>query len=176
MLEWFTEDAFFPACIGILLTIAFLGLAFSSGEKVMFKAGLAIAALTALLITTEVLIVTDREEIENSIYEMAAAMQQNDFEKVFDYLDTEELKRRAKGELRDATCHACSITAINEVTVKQEDNTAVADFVGFAQASNRAFPSPTPIQRRIKLYFRKAGDDWKIIDFESSDPRAGFSL
>lgn len=175
MLEWFTESAFFPSCIGILLTIAFIGLAFSSGEMLMLKIGLGIALLTALLITTEILIVTDREQVENSLYDMADAMRKNDFEHVFDYLDNDDLVRRAKANLRDATCHSCNITAINEVAVT-EDGTATVDFAAFAKASNKAFPSPTPIQRRIKLFFTKRGEKWKITDFQTSDPRAGLAL
>jgi ketosteroid isomerase-like protein len=176
MLEWFTENAFFPSCMGILLAIAFIGLAFSSGEMIMMKIGLAIAALTALLITTEIIIVTDREQVENSLYDMASAMQKNDVDRVFQYLDSDELVQRAKGHLQDATCHACSITAIKEVTVQEDGKEATADFVAFAQASNKSFPSPTPIQRRIKLFFKKKADRWKIYDFETSDPRAGVSL
>lgn len=176
MLEWFTENAFFPSCVGVLLAIAFIGLAFSSGEMVMMKIGLAIAAATALLITTEIMIVTDRERVENSLYDMAAAMQKNEFERVYEYLDSDELIQRAKGHLKDTTCHACHITSINGVEVQADGKTATADFTAFAQASNKSFPSPTPIQRRIKLIFKKKADDWKISDFETSDPRAGFSL
>ena len=173
MLEWFTENSFFPSCLGIFLTIAFLGLAVSSGEKLMLKIGLVIALLTALLITTEVLIVTDREQVENSLYDMASAMRKNDFDHVFEYLESDELVRRAKSNLRDATCHSCNITAINEVTVN--DDTATADFAAYASASNKNFPSPTPVQRRIKLLFKKRDGNWKISDFETSDPRAALN-
>lgn len=170
MLEWFTESAFFPSCIGILLTIVFIGLAFSSGEMIMMKIGLGIALLTALLITTEILIVTDREQVENSLYDMADAMRENDFDRVFRYLDSDELVDRAKANLRNAKCHSCNITAINEVVVK--DGTATADFAAFAKASNQSFPTPMPIQQRIKLFFTKRGEKWKITDFNTSDPRA----
>jgi len=176
MLEWFTENAFFPSCIGILLTIAFIGLAMSSGEMLMMRIGLGIALLTALLITTEILIVTDREQVENSLYDMADAMRENDFDHLFSYLDSDELVARAKANLQDATCHACNVTAINDVTIDEGGNKATADFVAFAKASNKVFPSPTPIQRKIKLFFQKRGENWKITDFETSDPRAGFSL
>ncbi len=176
MLEWFTENAFFPSCVGVLLALAFVGLAFSSGEMVMMKIGLGIAAVTALLITTEIMIVTDRERVENSLYDMAAAMHQNDFDRIYEYLASDELIQRAKSNLQDATCHACRITAINGVEVQADGKTATADFTAFAQASNKSFPSPTPMQRRIKLIFKKTADDWKISDFETSDPRAGLSL
>jgi adenosyl cobinamide kinase/adenosyl cobinamide phosphate guanylyltransferase len=60
--------------------------------------------------------------------------------------------------------------------VENGGETAVADFVAFAQASNKSFPSPTPVQRRIKLHFQKRSDKWKIVDFETSDPRGGLNL
>ena len=176
MLEWFTENAFFPSCIGVLLAIAFIGLAFSSGEMVMMKIGLAIAALTAILVATEIMIVTDREQVENSLYDMASAMQRNDFEHVFEYMGSQELVSRAKSHLRDAKCHACNITAINDIEMMSDGTNANADFVAFARASNAAHPSPIPFQQRIKLIFKKKADDWKIVDFETSDPRAGISL
>jgi ketosteroid isomerase-like protein len=174
MLEWFTESAFFPSCIGVMLAIVFVGLAFSTGETIMLKAALVVALLITVLNVIEVSIVTDREQVENSLYDMASAMRQNDFEHVFEYLDREELVQRARAELRDATCHSCNITAIKEVTVGQAGESAVADFVAFARASNKGFPSPTPIQRRIKLSMEKRSGGWKIVDFETSDPRAGF--
>lgn len=176
MLEWFTESAFFPSCIGILMTIAFIGLAVSSGEMLMLRIALAIAALTALLIIIEVMIVTDKEQIENTLKDMAAAMQKNDIDHVLDYLATPELVSRAKGHLReDATCHSCVITAINQVTVNDTGQSATADFVAFARASDRRFPNPVPIQRRIKLHFEKQQNRWKVVDFEQADPRAGIS-
>ena len=134
------------------------------------------ALLTAILITTEILIVTDREHVENSLYDMASAMSENDFERVFTYLDSEDLVARAKANLRNATCHSCNITGINEVVIGDDGTSATADFTAFAKASNSAFPTPTPIQRRIKLYFKKRSDQWKITDFETSDPRAGLNL
>lgn len=174
MLEWFTESAFFPSCIGVMLAIVFVGLAFSSGETIMLKFAVAIALLVAVLNVIEVSIVTSREQVENSLYDMASAMRDNDFERVFEYLDSEELVQRARSELRDATCHSCNITAINEVSVENDGRTGVAEFVAFARASNKQFPSPTPLQRRIKLSLRRQNSTWKIVDFKTSDPRAGF--
>jgi len=174
MLEWFTESAFFPSCIGIMLTIVFVGLAFSSGETIMLKVAVVIAVLVGLLNVIEVYVVTNREQVENSLYDMASSMQKNDFDHVYSYLDTEELIQRAQAELRDATCHQCTITAINEVAVADSGQSATVDFVAFARASNRRFPSPVPLQRRIQLSLEKRGDDWKVSDFETSDPRAGF--
>ena len=176
MLEWFTESAFFPSCIGILMTIAFIGLAFSSGEMLMMKIGLGIAVLTALLITTEILIVTERERVENSLYDMASAMRENEFERVFEYLDTDDLVAQAKAHLRGATCHSCTITGINDVAIAEDGTSATADFIAYAKASNTAFPSPTPIQTRVRLNFEKRSDKWKVTDFETSDPRAGLNL
>jgi len=176
MLEWFTESAFFPSCIGIMLTIIFVGLAFSSGETIMLKVAVIIAVLVAILNVIEVYVVTNREQIENSLYDMASAMQKNDVERVLSYLDNEDLVQRARNEIRDAKCHSCTITAINEVAIANNGQSATADFVAFARASNRSFPSPTPVQRRIKLSFEKRGNDWKVSDFETTDPRAGFSL
>lgn len=175
MLEWFTESAFFPSCIGVMLAIVFVGLAFSSGETVMLKWAVVIALLVAALNIIEVSIVTNREQVENSLYDMASAMRKNDFEHVYGYLDREDLVRRARSQLRDATCHSCNITAINEVLIEKDGTAASADFVAFARASDKSFPSPTPLQRRIKLFFEKRGDTWKVVDFNTSDPRAGFT-
>ena len=176
MLEWFTEDAFFPACVGIMLAIVFVGLAFSSGEMSMMKLGLGVGVLTAMLVATEVFIVTDREEVENSLYEMATSLRENDFDGVYGFLATDQLVQRAKRQLSGATCHGCNITAINSVEVDSDGGSATADFVAFAKASNKQFSAPTPIQRRIKLHFQRIGQKWKVSDFETSDPRAGISL
>lgn len=177
MLEWFTENSFFPATLGIFLAVGLIGMWFASGESSMLKLGCVVALLTVATIATEILIVTDREHVESALYDMADGMRQNDFDRVFAYLDNEELVRRARGRLRDATCHGCTITAVNEVSVSADGREAVADFVAFAKASNKDFPNPVPIQRRIQLDFRKSDSgDWKIVDFETQDPRERLGL
>ena len=176
MLEWFTEDSFFPACMGVLMAMFFVGMAFSSGETSMLRAGIGVAALTALLVVVEILIVTDREQVENSLYEMATALRENEFERVYAFLADEQLVARARSEIDGATCHACNITAVNKVEVAPDGTSATADFVAFAKASNKRFPSPVPLQRKIKLFFKRIDSQWKVSEFETSDPRAGISL
>jgi ketosteroid isomerase-like protein len=172
MLEWFTENSFFPACLGILLAVCFLGMWVASSEKLMLKLGLIFVLVTVLTVVTEILIVTDRESVENALYDMASGMRENDFDRVFAYLNDEDLVRRAKGELRDATCHGCNITAVNSIEVENGGEQAVADFVAFAKASNKQFNSPVPIQRRIKLDLKKDGNGrWRVMEFETSNPR-----
>ena len=176
MVEWFTESALFPACVGLLLTVVFVGLAFTSGEMVMVKIAVLIASLTAIMVVVEVMIVTDKEQIENTIHEMAAAMQENDIDRVMSYLATEDLVSRARSELRGATCHFCRVTAVNEVNVAEDGQSANIDFVAYAKASNKSFPQPTPVQARVKLFFEKQPEAWKVVDFEASNPRAGLKL
>ena len=176
MLEWFTDSAFFPCCIGIFLTVTFIGLALASGEMSMLKFAAISACITAILVVVEVSIVTDKEEIENTVHEMAAAMHESDFDRVMSYLDSEDLVSRARAELRGSTCHLCRITAINEVNVDENGEAGTIDFVAYAKASNRQFPTPTPVQSRIKLDFEKQNDgQWKVVDFEASSPRAGLT-
>lgn len=176
MLVWFTENPLFPCSIGILLTIALIGLAFSSGEMLMLKIGLAVAALTALLVIVEVLIVTDKEQIENSLHDMADAMHNNDIDHALSYLKTPELVARARAKMPgNPTCHLCRITGINEIEVAKDGQSATADFVAFAKASNDRVPNPTAVQAHVKLFFEKQSESWKVVDFEASNPRAGLA-
>lgn len=175
MIEWFTDNCFFPASMGFLLSVVFIGMALPAGSKSLLKAGLGILALTAMLIVTEIAIVSDRESASNAVYDMAAAMRENDFDYIFSCLSDEELVSRAKAELRGATCHACRVTAMNVVEISDDGNSATVDFVAFAKASNRQFTRSTPIQRRIVLDMKRTGDKWLVQDFESHDPRAGLT-
>jgi len=176
MLEWFTDDAFFPASIGIFLSVVLIAMAVFAANKPLFRIGAVIGLLTVALIVTEVLIVSDRESAANAVYDMAEAMNVNDIDKVLGYLDNDELVTRAKGHLRGAECHACRVTAMNGIEVTDSGKKATVDFVAFAQASNREFPQPVPIQQAIKLHMKKVGDGWKIYDFEVSDPQRNLKL
>ncbi len=176
MIEWFTDNCTFPATTGFILAIVFIGLALSAGSKPLLKAGLLIAVLTAMLVTTEVLYVSDRESASNAVYKMAEAMQRNDFDYVYGCLGSERLVNRAKAELRDATCHSCFVTAMNGIEISDDRMNATVKFVAFAKASNTNFPNPVPIQRRVVLHMKKSGDKWVVEEFEQSDPREGLKL
>jgi len=129
-----------------------------------------------MLATTEVLYGSDRESAANSVYKMAEAMRNNDFEYIFGCLANDDLVNRAKAELRGAQCHSCRVTAMNSIDISDDGQNATVDFVAFAKASNKTFREPVFIQRRVVLYMKMSGKKWIVEDFEQSDPRAGLKL
>ena len=71
MICWLTEDALVQFLTGVFVTVAFLVMAWLSQEKKMSVAAICIAAINSAVVTTERLIVTDREFVTELVYKLA---------------------------------------------------------------------------------------------------------
>ena len=170
-----------PLVTGTFLVLAFLGLAVSAREKTMLYAAMTIAALTAGIVITEKLIVTDREAVTEIVYSLAKAVEANDMEAVLRRVSDqrEDAKQEIRNEMPRYSFESIRVLGIADFSLEDEvdPKQAVIDFVVLAHGRLVAHGQGQHVQRRVRLYFQKESDgQWKMIDYDHSDPRSGVSL
>ena len=181
MISWFTENSMIPLVTGTFLVLAFLGLAISARERTMFYAAMIIAALTVGVVVTERLIVTDREAVTEIVYSLAKSVEENDMEAVLRRVSNqrEDAKDKIRNEMPRYSFESVRVLGIADFSVQSDvdPKKATIDFVVLAHGRLIAHGQGNHVQRRIRLYFQKEADgQWRMIDYNHWDPRAGVSL
>ncbi len=180
MISWFTENSMIPLVTGTFLVLAFLGLAISARERTMLYAAIIIAALTAGIVITESLVVTDREAVTEIVYTLAKAVESNDMETVLGYVSDqrEDAKERIRIEMPNYIFDSVRVLGIAGFSATTTvPKTAEVDFSVLAHGRARAHGNGQHVQRRIQLKFQKTADgQWRMIDYSHSDPRDGLRL
>lgn len=178
MIEWFTEDALTPIIGGGFLAISLLGLAVYSGEKVMYLAALTVAALVAAIGVIEASIVTDRELALDLIYAGASAANANDDPKIIALVhpDQKQSIDRLTDELGKTNFENLHIVGVKnfENQADADPQTASISFVIVGSGTHRRYSGPFHLEVQLKL--QKVDDQWKVTDFNYSNPRSGTSL
>lgn len=178
MIEWFTEDALQPIIGGGFLAICLFGLAVYSGEKVMYFAALAVAALVAAIGVIEASIVTDRELAMDMIYSGARAANANDDPKIISLVHPAEKQSidRLTKELGRTTFENLRIVGVKsfENQTDADPQTASINFVIVGSGTHQRYSGPFHLEVELKL--QKVGDQWKVTHFDYSNPRSGTRL
>lgn len=160
------------AIVGLLALVAM-----KLGEwKALYAAG-AVLAATVSLIVVSVVVLTDREKITGSLYDLASALRANDHEQALSFLHPNAAPaiQRAKQDLASVNFHEARISSIRSIIINESSSppTATSEFVGFIKATSDhytgGFPASAP--RLFKLYWMRQQDRWLIRDYEHSDVR-----
>lgn len=175
MIEWFTEDALLPTITGIFLVISLFGLFIYSSEKVMLYGALVIAALTAGIFTIEQMVVTDKERAYSMIYDAARAGRDNDDRYLLGLIkpDKTVIHNRAKATLDKIEFENVRVAGFKsyEASTNEDPATATISFVVFGSGRYQSFSGPFQVE--VKLDLEMVEEQWKIVDFAHSNPRAG---
>lgn len=178
MIEWFTEDALLPTIMGGFLAICMFGLYFYSSEKIMLWIALLVTVFTVGIATIERMVVTDKEKAHTMLYDAARAGSRNDDAYLISLIksDKAEIIARAKGLLEDITFENVKVVGVKGFKQAEGDapKTASINFVVFGSGRYRS--NAGPFQREVKLELEMINDQWKVIGFSHSDPRAGVAL
>ena len=180
MMYWLTEDAFVPFITGVFMFAVFGGFAYATREKSMFYACGLIALVTLVFVTVEQIVVTDRESIEEEVYQLAFHVQRNDMENVIRSVepnDTETINR-IRGEMPRYDFEMCRLMGITDFKSTGTDPaTAEVEFTVAVQVRLDQTPDLLSGQRRVRLFYEKnAEGKWKITDYHHYDPRRGLDL
>ncbi|MFK7767884.1 MAG: hypothetical protein AB8B55_11735 [Mariniblastus sp.] len=181
MTSWFTENSIFPLITGVLLTIVLVGLAFSSREKVMLYIAIVIALLTAGVVTCEQLIVTDKEEVTDVIYQLADAVQANDKATVMSFVSDsrEDTLSKVDNEMPRYDFNSCRIIGVNHFVPEESGSQKTAEicFVVTVRVNIDNNPTEAWGHRKITLQMEQESDGkWKITDYSHEAPSSGATL
>ena len=86
-ITWFTENPAPILIAGIVVLLALGGIFLKSGRGFLLVAMAGVASFMAVAVLIDHLVVTDREQVANTIYMMAAAAERNDLNAVIDHVD-----------------------------------------------------------------------------------------
>ena len=180
MLSWFTEDATLPVISGTVLAIVFLLLFVNSREKTMLYISIGIALLVGAVFACEQLVVTEREEITQIVGDLAVQVQNNNVAGVVKHLSTkhQETITRASNEMPKYEFSLCNLSGITSFEDDATNpNAKVISFVVNFRASIRPHKDKIPGQEKVTLTFEKdASGQWKVIDYDHTNPRGSLRL
>ena len=172
---WFTEDAWAPIIILIMIG---MGLAFAANSQQkprLYVAAGFMVILCGLTYFIENIVVTEAEKIEKSIHDLAEAFHENDRGSTLNYFSPQDL------ELQNL-----ANTALDKVDIQDDyritdlqiqtsaDNTlAQSHFRVNVTATVMGFSGEFRQPTRWILKWRKESDKWRITEVERLEPLGG---
>lgn len=156
------------AAVGAMLATLF-GLIFLSRRSLLSLVGLgAVVLFTSLLLITEQLIVTPREEIEAAIGGMLDAIEANDVTAAVAFVDPQatELRRDVETLMPTVDVDDCGATAIQiDVDKSASPMTATANFKGRLRGVHRSSGMTVGYFDQVDFAFVYRDDRWTLADF-----------
>lgn len=167
-----------PATLGAIVLLVIFGAVFLRTGRVLVLVGMGVVvAALAGFIFVERIVVTDTEEVEDTVHGIALDLANNDTAAVLAaFVPTSPLRSRAQSALDDVTIHAAHVGNDLEVRINKLTNppTATAFFTGRVHAKEKrgqTIPYENFI-RKFRVKFERHNRRWLIVDYEDIDPRA----
>ncbi len=175
MQQFFLESPVALGLSGFFIALATVFWWTQTGARIAAISAAMVALVTAILVLVSLRIETDREQIRQTIDQVAQALEANDFPRVFSYIHpgATEGVARAKEELPSYRFLDARLTRLRSIEVNRRASpaAAVAEFnvaVEIERAGQRV-----PIRRFVKVYFAQQAERWLVRDYEHFDPLAG---
>jgi len=175
---WFTEDAWPPIILFIMIGLALAFVAHSQQKPRLYVAAIFMGILCGMTFFIEQSVVTEREKIEASIYDLARAFQENDQAGTLNHfspqnIDLQNLVNRAL-ELVDIE-DDYRITDL-DIETSADNTLARSHFRVNVTASVLGIASDVRQPTRWNLEWRKEDDKWRIVEVHRLDPISGAEM
>lgn len=174
-MNWLIESPWPSLMLGAALEVV-LGLALVRTGRGIFLAPMALVlALTGGMLVVERLVVTETEEVEDTLATIAAALEANDVPRVMASVAANcprrgEIERTLpRFEIHEAHVGGDLEVRLNRLT---SPPSATTFFTGRISALDKRGEVPYEhMLRKFKVTLRKEGDRWLVSDYSDSDPR-----
>ena len=170
-MAWLFETPWpgFFVCLVAALALGVMLLRTGRGQLLWAMAAVAILAI--VLVTVERLVVTDREQVEDTLDRLAAALKKNDAPQVISFISpsNQGLRSYAAQQLKRARIRDAKITGDLSVQIKGRQNppTATANFIGRIEAVDLRGRAPYgTFISRFEVQLRNEGGRWLITGYE----------
>jgi hypothetical protein len=169
-ITWFTEDPT-PIFIlgGITLAVLFVYL-MKTGRGMVLVAMAAVAAFMGLAVLVDAIVVTDRERVEDVVYQAAAAAERNDLDAVAAFVSPSapQIKIDIRRWIGQLIIESVSIGSLDvEVDRTAGSPTATAKFWYIGQGkSRRGDTVHDRVPGKLKVDFRKEAEHWLVTAYE----------
>ena len=174
-MTWFVESPWPSLILGIGLEAILAIYLVRSGRAIVIAAMVGVLALTAGLVLLERIVVTESEQVEDTLDEVARALAANDSSAVLAQFSSKSPRR---GEVQSAMSRVTISEARigNDLEVRLNQLTAPplasAYFTGHIQLKGARETIPYEhVVRKFKLTLHKEGDRYRLFDYEDADPR-----
>ena len=179
---WLTENPFPALLIGSLTTAILAGGWLRTGSKWLLSAVIAAIALTVGLVLAERWIVTDREQVTQTLHDLAAVVERNEVAAALEYAYSKSpaVRSQAANELPLYRFSEVNIKSNLQVEVfpNVDPPMATAEFNVVVVLSTRdGLIANRRIPRYLEVTFYKEDDgQWRVGAYNHFDPRRGFTV
>jgi ketosteroid isomerase-like protein len=177
MSELLFESPITLGVTGLAFTLIALVTWIKGGFRAALYAAIALAVLTVVLLVVNLRVKTDREQIEQLLHDVAAAVERNDLPAVVSYIHPGAVQglQRAKSEMPKYQFTSARITGIKSIQVHRDTHppSAIAEFhvaVSLGTQGNHF----DGIRRFVRAYFMERDGRWLVHNYEHFDVSAGF--
>jgi len=177
LMTWLFEEPLYIVATGLLLAAGCGWFWLQTGKRMLLQISLGCLLLTAVSVIIEQVVETDREQVSQTLHELAAAVESNDLSAVLAFIHPEavEIRQRASAEM--------PIYTFEEVKVKQNlrvefpagtERQAKALFNVVVVGRGGGLENIRRVPRFVIVEFVKTDERWLVRNYEHDDPRAGF--
>ena len=178
---WIAENAFLPFMTGLLIAAGLACFAFMLASRQLAIMAVIIGVCSVALMVVERYIVTDREQVQNLLYEVANDVEFNRHDAILANMKVDSRAyKMAIGEMPLYKFRTCNITGIREINLKPDVNptTATINFVVYIDVNAmQTHQYDGPGRREITLTLEKQPDGkWLITDYSHRHPSGDAQL
>jgi hypothetical protein len=175
---WFTEDAWPPIILFVMIGLVLAFIAHSQQRPRLYVAAVFMGILCGMTYFIEKSVVTEREKIEDSIYDLARAFQENDQAGTLNYISPQNAKLQLMVIGALAAVDIDDDYRITDLSIQTSADDTLA------QSHFRANVTATVLGRvdhvrqptRWKVMWRKEDGKWRITEVHQLDPINGQEL
>ena len=168
---WFTETAWPPIFICIAGMLIFVAAWLQNARKLYFFSIIGLGALCFLLYGVECWIVTEPEQVEQRVLDLARAVEEDDADKVLAFISDEGLKNHIRAAMQRVRIEdGIRITDLS--AHYNDEKTAVisrfrANGMGVVKGNAAA---SRHLATMWELSWKREGDQWQIDKIQRLDP------
>lgn len=160
--------------VGVVVEAILITLFYGTRKKVWLAPIVGVLLLLIALVVVERVVVTPREEVEQTIDQIAAALRANDVDAVLAHLSgsARESRSRARWALGRVQINGVKVSGL-EVTVNSLTSppSAKAVFSGVIKFDDRKKEYPYRVYAsKFEIDLRKEGDRWKVTGHRELNP------
>lgn len=169
-MTWMLEDPWPALVVGGIATAVLVVAALRTGRGLLLAGAAAALAITGLCWLAERLVVTPREEVEGTIYAMAAALEANSADGLAPHISSTrpQLISAVRAELRRFTVREARVASSLDIVVRDEQPpaTARATFFGLVRLKDgRGELVHETFADRVSVDFRQEEGRWRMTGY-----------
>lgn len=175
---WIMEQPVAIGFFGLVVVVALIGGLLRTGRTPLLYGAILTSLFTVGLLVVERYVVTPREEVRATLYVIAGLIEENDVNAVLRYISAGRSKLRESVRRNMEQIEVLDVKIKRnltiDVTTHRGTQVAAARFNVVARLrGRRGLLDERPYPRFVVVTFRKEDGQWRVRQYEASDPRRG---